>query len=442
MLEFALIITGCIAAHFFYTARISSTRREVKLLQQRISEEQACNTQLRQSLQAVSHEKERIATAYEKDKDFWEQKARSLENLEAKWKETFENITSKMLRSSEHNLTQKTETSLEHFRKHMRSSLDNQDAAFGKLEKSLKEGMVTLSTHITTLAKDQTTFSKTLQEHKELFLGAQHAFRAQTEKLLHALKTPQVRGQWGEIQLKRIVELSGMEPYCDFSTQKSVTTDDAGNTIRPDLLINLPENRHIVVDAKAPLGHYLEGMEIHDINERNKKMSLHAKQIWGHVTALSSKKYWDHFNSPDFVILFMPGEPFLSSALEHDPSLLERAANQSVVIATPTTLLALLKAVHYGWRNMRIAENIRHVLDVSTTLLQRADAFAQHFQKIGASLEATNSHFNKAVSSFETRLLPSARKLHKLGLTATEKDLSVQPIHEKPRSPRSTKQDI
>ena len=442
MLEIALMVAVGCAGHFFYMARMSAIKRELKLLQQRLSEEQACNEKLHKEIHTISQDKERIATAYAKDKDFWEQKKNNLENLESKWKETFENITSKMLRSSEHNLTQKTETSLEHFRKHMRTSLDNQDAAFGKLEKSLKEGMVSLSTHITTLAKDQTTLGKTLQDHKELFLGAQHAFRAQTDKLLHALKTPQVRGQWGEIQLRRIIELSGMEPYCDFSTQQSVTTDDTGSIIRPDVLINLPENRHIVVDAKAPLGHYLEGMEANDITERNKKMLLHAKQIWTHVTALSSKKYWDHLNSPDFVILFMPGEPFLSSALEHDPALLERAANLSVVIATPTTLLALLKAVHYGWRNMRIAENIRHVLDVSTTLLQRADSFAQHFQKIGSALETTNSHFNKAVSSFETRLLPSARKLHKLGLTATEKDLSIQPIHEKPRAPRPTKQNL
>ena len=437
MLEIALMGTALVAVHFFYATRVSSINRERKLLQQRIEEEKNLVARLQQDLYALSQEKARIITAYEKDQEFWAQKQSVSENLEAKWQAAFENITHKMLRSSEHALMQKTETSLDGFRKHMRSSLEAQDTTFSKLEKSIKDGLMSLSSHISSLTKDHSSLRKTLQEQKQLFFTAQNAFHAQTDKLLHALKTPQVRGQWGEIQLRRIIELAGMEPYCDFSTQKSKHTDDDGS-IRPDIVIN----RHIVVDAKAPLGYYLEGMEAADLASRNKKMSLHAKQIWSHVTSLSSKKYWSHFNSPDFVILFMPGEPFLSTALEQDPALLERAADQSVIIATPTTLMALLKAVHYGWKNMQIAENIREVLDVSASLLQRADTFAQHFQKIGASLEATNTHFNKAVNSFENRLLPSARKLHKLGVSATNTPLSIKPVHEKPRTPTTPEEDL
>jgi len=435
--ELALSITIGTIACAWAIVRGRSLKKALLTLQGEKEDAQSTITTLKQDLHHLCIEKERITIAYEKDREFWETQRSTLQNTEKKWQETFENITQKMLRTSEQTLTKSTEASLENFRKHLHTSMTGQDNAFHKLERSLKDGIVALSTHVDTLSKDHTLLGQTLQKHKDLFVNAQDSFQAQTDKILHALKTPQVRGQWGEIQLKRIIELAGMEPYCDFSEQSTHTNDDT--TIRPDVIINLPEKKHIIIDAKAPLGQYLEALESSQASERRKKMALHAKQIWSHVTTLSSKRYWSHFNSPDFVILFLPGDPFLSTALEQDPSLLERAATASVLIATPTTLMALLKAVHYGWRNLHITENIRHILEVSGTLLQRASTFQEHFTKIGKSLEATTNHFNKAVGSFETRLLPSAEKLQKLGITANQHTLDVADVYVKQRTTKNSK---
>ncbi len=319
------------------------------------------------------------------------------------------------MKESEANITVKTNQLFENFQKHVHSNFTNQEKSMSKVEESLREALTSVNQRIANLTKEQNILDETLKNQNALLIEAQTSFRGQVDKIMHALKTPHVRGQWGEIQLRRIVELAGMEAYCDFSPQQTSHTGE--QTVRPDLIINLPEKRHIIVDAKAPLGSYLEGVEATPGPGRDQIMLKHAKNLWSHVQLLSQKKYWHSFSfTPEFVILFLPGESFLSAALDQDPSLLERATRASVIIATPTTLVALLKAVHYGWKNIEISENIKHILDLSSTLLLRIQTFEEHFSKLGKSIENTQSNFQKTARSLESRLLPAAQQLHKIGL--------------------------
>ncbi|MCY4413648.1 MAG: DNA recombination protein RmuC [Alphaproteobacteria bacterium] len=425
--------TLCVASAIYYRARTLTWRKDLASLQARIQEETARSEELTASLHKAISDRDLAQTIHKKDLEFWEKEKALYEDTEKRLTASFESMTHKMLRSSERALLEQTSKSLENFSKNMTGTLSGRASSFEKLETSLKEGITLMNNRVIALTKEHSLLEGVIKDQNAILTSTKQTLMSQTEKLLYALKTPQVRGQWGEVQLRRIVELAGMEAYCDFSSQQTIIDTNEETILRPDLIINLPHKRHIVIDAKVPLTYYLEGIEEPSSAERAKKMSQHAKHVWGHVNHLSSKKYWKHFNSPEFVVLFLPGDPFLSAAMEQDPSLLERASNASVILATPSTLIALLKTIHYGWKNIHITENVRHILDISATLLQRTDAFAQHFQKIGKSLEATNSHFNKAVSSFETRLLPSAKKLQKLGISINPTTSEIPQIITKPR---------
>lgn len=370
-------------------------------------------------LQHITTEKKIFEATSSKEKEFLQNTIHTLKATEASWQQSFENIANKVMKGSEQNIAVRTTQLFENFQKHIYTNFSNQEKNFSKMEGALKDALGAVNKRMENMSKEQHTLEETLKTQNKMLLDAQSVFKGQAERIMHALKTPHVRGQWGEIQLRRIVELAGMEAYCDFATQQSSHTE--GKTVRPDLLIKLPEKRHIIVDAKAPLGSYLEGLEQSSPQDRNKCMSRHAKNLLAHVNLLSQKKYWESFSfSPEFVILFLPGESFLSTALEQDPSLLERATNASVIIATPTTLIALLKAVHYGWKNIEISENIKYILDISSTLLTRIRTFEEHFEKLGRCIDSTQNHFHKTARSLESRLIPAAQKLRSVGVTPQE----------------------
>jgi DNA recombination protein RmuC len=255
-------------------------------------------------------------------------------------------------------------------------------------------------------------------------MQAQNTLRAETANLVSALRTPRVRGRWGEIQLKRVVEMADMLDHCDFFEQLSVTSEEG--RLRPDMIIRLPGGRNIVVDAKVPLDAYLTAMEAKDESVRAANLADYARHVRNHVSALSNKSYWDQFQpAPEFVFMFLPSEAFYSAALEQDPSLIELGVKQRVIIATPTTLIALLKAVAYGWRQEKLAESAEQIGTLGKELYERVCKMGEHFASLGSSLRNAVDRYNEALGSLESRVLVSARRFRELPIAGTDKEVNA-----------------
>jgi DNA recombination protein RmuC len=288
----------------------------------------------------------------------------------------------------------------------------------------IHDALVRMDAQLQRLERDRQQARGALDEQIRALAAGQDRLRTETGALVAALRQPQTRGRWGELQLRRVVELAGMTAHCDFIEQTALVTDDG--LLRPDLVVQLPGGKQVIVDAKAPLNAFLDAYEAGDETTRTAALASHARLLREHVRRLSAKAYWDQFETaPDFVFLFLPGEHFYSAALEADPSLLEEGARQSVLIATPTTLIALLRAVAYGWQQERVAEDARAVAQLGRELHRRLETFAEHLQRVGTRLRSVVGAYNDAVGSFEHRVLPGARRLGEHGVVSPERGLAV-----------------
>lgn len=258
------------------------------------------------------------------------------------------------------------------------------------------------------------------------------ALQTETAKLVNALRSSNVRGRWGEIALRKTAELAGMQNHCDFIEQETVTTDDQGR-LRPDMIVKLPAGRVVIVDSKVPLEGYLESLEAKTEDERRVALAKYAVQVNRHVAGLADKAYWNEFPSAEFVVLFIPSDSFLAAAAEQDPGLIEAALVKKIVIATPSTFIALLRAIAYGWRQESLAENAQKISALGQELSDRIATWVEHVSRVGGSLEKAVESFNAAAGSLETRVLPSARRLKELGVGG-KKDIEALPtIHQVPR---------
>lgn len=313
-----------------------------------------------------------------------------------------------------------------------------QEKARGELEgdllKPVKETLAKFDGKLQELERARTGAYSAIKEQLSSLLDSQKSLHKETANLVKALRSPVVRGRWGEIQLRRVVELAGMVDHCDFYEQESVTTEEG--RVRPDLLIRLPGEKNIIIDAKAPLAAYLEAIETQDESLRAIKMKEHARHIRAHLTQLGRKSYWDQFQpTPEFVVLFLPGETFFSAALEHDPELIEMGADKRVILSTPTTLIALLRAIAYGWRQENLSRNAEEIRALGQDLHKRIADMASHFSKVGKSLGGAVQAYNKVIGSLETRVLVSARKFKELQSAGTDKEIEhLEPIEQTPRA--------
>lgn len=300
--------------------------------------------------------------------------------------------------------------------------LASRRAPAGPPHDPIHDALARMDAQLNRLERDRLHARGALDEQLRALATGQERLRGETGALVAALRQPQARGRWGELQLRRVVELAGMTAHCDFVEQPTVAGDDG--PLRPDLVVRLPGGKQVIVDAKAPLHAFLEAYEARDETARTAALAAHARLLREHVRALSAKAYWDQFEAaPDFVFLFLPGEHFYGAALEADPSLLEEGARQSVLVATPTTLIALLRAVAYGWQQERVAEDARAVAQAGRELHRRLETFAEHLQRVGARLRGAVGAYNDAVGSFEHRVLPAARRLAEHGVVSAEREL-------------------
>ena len=342
---------------------------------------------------------------------------------------TFSAVAGESLRANNEQFLQLARESLGREQAIAQGTLKEREVAIAQLVEPLRSALEKTEMQVQALERERRDAFTTLRVQIEGLAGGHAQLQRETRNLVTALRRPEVRGRWGEMTLRRVVELAGLSQHCDFSEQLSVVSDE--RMMRPDLVVHMPDSRDLVVDVKTPLDAYLEAIEAQTESEKQAAMKRHAQQVEARVRQLGSKAYWAQFeHSPEFAVLFLPGDQFFAAALVERPDLIDTAISQSVIIATPSTLIALLKTVALGWRQSAVAQNAAEIRELGQDLYKRLGTFGTHLQRVGQRLNSAVEAYNSSVGSLERQVLPKARRFTELGVTASEPLPELEPIEQ------------
>ncbi|MGO8796248.1 MAG: DNA recombination protein RmuC [Candidatus Sulfotelmatobacter sp.] len=371
--------------------------------------------------------KARLESALEAERKSSNEKIELVTRASEELRNAFKAMASDALKSNNLSFLTLAKESLERFQSEARGDLESRQKAVAEMVAPVRESLNKVDEKIQQLEVARGDAYGELRAQVQSLITTQKELQSETGNLVRALRTPNVRGRWGEIQLRRVVEIAGMLSYCDFTEQETVTTETG--RLRPDLVVKLPGGKHVVVDAKTPLQAFLDAFETNDEEARRACLANHARQVRDHMNTLSGKKYWEQFEAtPEFVVMFLPGETFFSAALEQDSGLIEHGVLNRVIPASPTTLIALLKAINYGWNQEKLARNAQQISALGKELHERLRLLAGHIASVGTGLDRAVECYNKAVGSLESRVLVSARKFAELGASVAEDIPELEPV--------------
>ena len=406
--------------------RKAELEREISSVRSQLSQQQVDNSALQAGKAAVE-------ATLDSERRGTEEKLRLLADASEELKAQFKALATSALESSNASFLQLAKGTLEKYQSEARGELEKREKAVETMVKPISDSLKQVDEHVRELEKSRAEAYGNLTSQVASLLKTQEALQAETGNLVKAMREPQARGRWGELQLRRCLELAGMLNYCDFREQVTVSRDD--RNLRPDVIVKLPGEKNIVVDAKVPLAAYLAALEAPDDATRKERLTDHARQVRQHIDTLSSKSYWNQFEpTPEFVVLFLPGEVFFRAAMDADAELIEYGVSRKVIVASPTTLIALLRAVAYGWNQKNLAESARVISGEGKKLYQRLSAMAWNFEDIGKRLGGAVESYNKAVGSMERSVFPVARKFPELDRSLSADDLPD--LHQVEKTPR------
>ncbi|MBC7783699.1 MAG: DNA recombination protein RmuC [Burkholderiales bacterium] len=369
----------------------------------------------RQQLSALQQDRSSLIAHLEAEKKAMAEQREQFSQAQARLREAFSELSVAALEKNSKQFFDLAEQSFKTLQTEAACSLDQKKAEMAQLLQPMAQVLVQYKEKLDLLEKARTDAYTGISQQLAAVAATQQNLSKETTQLVQALRKPQGRGRWGELTLKRLFEMAGMAQYVTFDEQVSVNTEDG--RLRPDCIVNLPEDRQVIIDSKCVIDAFLDGAACSDDGQRLACMARHAQQVRSRVTELASKAYWEQFQkATDYVVLFLPGEAFLYAAVEQDPMLIETALNQRVIIASPTTLLGLLRVIEHAWRQKLIEANANEIRDLGATLYERVQKMAEHFAKLGSAIGRVNETYNRTVGSLEKNVLPAARKMSEMGV--------------------------